>query len=169
MPEIIVIPELKSMLMQWAAFIILFLVVKSKLYGPMTEFLKKRSEGIDQDITDARNKKEEAMALQREYQSKIEDAKQEAKNIVEASRKRGEELKDEIVVKAKEEANSLIDRAQTEIKREKEKAVEDMKTEMVEIAMMAASKVIDKSMDDSDHRAMINNVIDEVGESTWQN
>jgi len=47
--------------------------------------------------------------------------------------------------------------------------MEELKAEVVTIAMMAASKVIDRNLDADVHKDMINQFINEVGERTWQN
>ena len=55
------------------------------------------------------------------------------------------------------------------IEREKEKAVNALKDDIASLALMAASKVIEKDLNDEAHNALINQFIEEVGDTKWQN
>lgn len=167
-PEVRVLPELVPVVLQLIATAILFVVLRHYLFKPVSEFLNQRKEKIEGELQDAKAKQEEAASLKKQYQLKIDDAKKEGQEIVEASKKRGDQLREDIIIEAKKEAENLVERARTEISREKEKAVEDLKAEVVTIAMMAASKVIDKNLDEAAHREMIGQFINEVGESQWK-
>lgn len=164
-----VIPELSSLIMQITATIILFLILRHFLFKPVTEFLNARKEKIANDLETANKNKEEAQNLKSEYEMKIEASKKEAQGIIEAARRRGEEVREEIIMEAKKEAEAIIEKARKEIEREREKAVEELKEEVVTIAMLAASKVIDKNLDINAHKEIINKFINEVGEAKWQN
>lgn len=167
--DIRVIPELQLLLMQIAATIILFVVLRHFLFKPVSKFLNDRREKIQNDLTEAKSEREEAADLKRQYEMKIEAAKKEAQEILESARVRGEEMKEEIIAKAKKEAENIMERTNKEIERQRQKAIDDLKTEVVTIAMMAASKVIDKNLDENAHREMITKFINEVGENKWQN
>ncbi|EOC99450.1 F0F1 ATP synthase subunit B [Caldisalinibacter kiritimatiensis] len=167
--EVRVIPDLLSVGLQWAATLVLFIVLRHFLFEPVSKFLNERRERIEGDLTEAKKEKEEAVKLKEEYQLKIEEAKQEAQSIIETGKKRAGEVREEIIADAKKEAENIVERANREIVRQREKAMEELKSEVVTIAMMAASKVVDKDLDEKSHREMINKFIDEVGESKWQN
>ena len=167
--NISVIPNLEGVLLQLAATLVLFLVLRHFLFKPVSEFLKARQDRIENDIDEAKKSKEEASTLKRDYEIKIEKAKEEAKGIVESARKRGEDLREEIVKEAKDEAMALLEKARREIEREKSKAKDDLKKEVSNIALMVAGKIIDKELDNKSHEDLIAKFIDEVGESTWQN
>lgn len=164
-----VLPDPVSLIQQILATLVLYVILKKKLFGPITKFLKERQDKIEANINEAKETRNEAINLKRDYEIKIAEAKEEAKSIVEAARKRGEEVREEIVKDAKKEANSIADKANKEIEREKAKAKDDLKKEVVNIAMMVASKVISKEIDENTHKEMISNFIDEVGGSSWQN
>ncbi|SDY67243.1 ATP synthase F0 subcomplex B subunit [Proteiniborus ethanoligenes] len=167
--QINVLPDLVNFSLQIAATIVLFLILRHFLFGPVSGFLNARKEKIAKDIDEAKLQREEANALRLEYESRIDEAKNEARVIVDSAKKRGEELKDQIVVEAKTEASNVLAKAKSDIQREREKTMADLKSEVVQIAMMAAEKVVEKSLDEKAHNDMINKFIDEVGEAQWQN
>jgi len=164
-----VLPDLYNFTLQILATIVLFLVLKHYLFKPVSERLKARSEAIEREINEAKVKNEEAEALRKEYELKIDDAKSEARSIVESSKKRGEQLREEIISDAKKEAEEVLVKARKDIEREREKTMDGLKSEVVSIAMLAAAKVVEKNLDEEAHKEMIGKFIDEVGDAEWQN
>lgn len=164
-----VLPEPEILIPQLIATGILFLVLRHFLFGPISERLKARSQSIVDDIDSAKSQREEVEVIKKDYELKLSEAKEEARDIVEGAKKRGDQLKDEIVVEAKNEASNILEKARTDMEREKEKVLDDLKSEVVDIAMLAASKVIEKDLDKNTHKNMINKFIDEVGETKWKN
>lgn len=167
--EVHVLPDLANFIPQIIATGILFLVLRHFLFKPVTDLLDARSKKIVSNLEESTSYKREAEAVRAEYELKLEDAKGEAREIVETAKKRSEQIKDEILQEAKVEAQKISERSMLDIEREKQKMLVDLKSEVVEIAMLAATKVVEKDLDPSTHKTMINKFIDEVGESQWKN
>lgn len=167
--DVRVLPQLSSMILQLIATVVLFFILRHFLYKPVSKFMNERKEGIQSDIDDAKALKSEAIELKSEYEFKINEAKTEGQKIIEDSRKRGEEIKQDIVREARVEANSIMEKARVEIEREKEKALEEIKLQAGEMAILIASKVIDKNLDMNLQKDMIDKFVDEVGVDKWQN
>lgn len=167
--EINVVPDLLNTSLQIIATIILLVVLTRFLYHPINNLLKKRSETIEADLASARSEKEQAVQLKAEYEANLLQANNEAKGIVDVSRERGEQLKQQIVEEAHVEVKSIKARASKDIEREREEAQREMKDQIAEIAMLVASKVIEKNMDTQVQQNLIDQFIDEVGGSQWQN
>jgi F-type H+-transporting ATPase subunit b len=166
--KIYVIPDPLSMVLTLVATLILFFVLTKLLYKPVSKMLNDRKERIKQNIDGANNLKQEAAKLKEEYELKITEAKKEAQEIIEAGRKRGEELKESIVAEAKEEANNIIERAKREISQEKEKALLDIKAQSAEMALLIASKILEENLTLDKQQQLINKFVDEVGTQKWQ-
>jgi len=167
--QVNVLPDPVNFLLQISATLVLYLILRHFLFGPVSKFLAARKEKIAQELEEAKSHKEEAEALKKEYESRIDEAKNEARAIIESAKKRGEELKEQIIVEAKAEASNVLAKARSDIERERERTMAELKSEVVQIAMMAAEKVVEKSLDEKAHKEMINKFIDEVGETQWQN
>lgn len=167
--QVHVLPSLENFIPQIVATGVLFLVLRHFLFKPVTDLLDARSKKIVSNLEESTQQKEEALAVKAEYQAKLEDAKGEAREIVESAKKRSDQLKDEIIQEAKAEAQRISERAMLDIEREKQKMLVDLKSEVVDIAMLAATKVLEKDLDPNTHKTMINKFIDEVGESKWKN
>ncbi len=162
------LPELPSMILAWAALLVLYLMLRHFLYKPVSQFLNDRKEKIKSDIDGAKVLKEEAIALRDDYESRISLAKKESQEIIESARKRGEELKENILAEARKEAEGIVSRARKEIAREREVAFQDIKSQAGEIAILIASKIMEEEIKVDKQRNLIDKFIDEVGSSKWQ-
>ena len=132
---------------------ILFLLLSVILFNPVRNMLKKRQDKITSDRETANQSREEALAMKAEYEEKLKAAHNEQK----------------IIDEAKEEAARIIERANKEAELEKQKAADDVKQQIVAVSAMIASKLIAKSIDESESNAIIEQTLNEMGENTWRN
>ncbi|GFN36195.1 F0F1 ATP synthase subunit B [Tepidimicrobium xylanilyticum] len=167
--DIRVIPELPSMILTLIAVLILFWGLSKLLYKPVSKILNERKEKIQNDIDSAKILKEEADKLRAEYEAKLLEARKESQGIIEAGRRRGEEIKENLIAEAKKEAESIIERAKREIQAEREKALLEVRIQAGEMAVLIASKIIEKNVDMVSQQELIEKFLDEVGTREWQN
>lgn len=147
----------------FVAFIIVFFILKKFAFPRITEMLDKRTEKIEGDLKNAELTREEAEKLLADYKAQLDEARAEAKKIMDEGKTLGENLRKETIAKATEEANQLIRRAQEEIGREKEKAIKELQNQIADISIEVASKVIQKSLSKEEHSKLIDQYITEVG------
>ena len=147
---------------------VLFLLASYLLFNPARELLKKRQEKIKGDIDAASKDKEDAKALKEEYDAKMKDIQKESDEILSEARKKAKANEAQIIAEAKEEANRIIKNAQNEAMLEKQKAYDEMKQEMIDIASLMAGKVVAKSIDTTVQESLVEETLKEVGEKTWQ-
>lgn len=164
-----VIPELQSVLIAWATLFFLYLLLKKLLYKPVTKILNDRQAKIQSNIDEAKILKEEAEKVKTDYESRMDSAKKESQEIVEAARKRGEELRENIIQEAKNEAAMIMDRARKDIAKERDIAFEGVKSQVGELAILMASRIMEEEINAKRQTELIDKFIDEVGNSQWQN
>ena len=167
--QVLALPELQSMVVTLVSVLILFLILRKFLHKPVTEFIQKRQDDIETDIREAKVLKQEAVDIKADYEGRIEKAKLEGQEIIESSRVRASELEKSMLEEAKQEAEIIKERARKEIAREKEKAYEDVKKSAGEMAILIASKIMEKDVDLENQNVLIDKFIDEVGNTKWQN
>ena len=92
----------------------------------------------------------------------MKKAQSEAQDILTKSKEVGDKLKDEIERKAKEKSDEMLDKTKKEINSEKARAINEIKSATVDLAIKVASKVINKNLDDSTNRALAKSTIDEA-------
>lgn len=147
---------------------ILFFALSYLLFNPVKKVMNDRRERIASDISTAKKEKEDAIALKQDYEAKLVNINQEAEEILSAARKKALKQEEEILARAKAEANLVMARANTEIELEKKKAVDDMKQEMITIASLMAGKVVSASMNTEIQDTLVDEALSEIGEQTWQ-
>ncbi|OLS01825.1 F0F1 ATP synthase subunit B [Tissierella creatinophila] len=167
--QVLALPELVSMIITLVSVFILYLILKKYLHKPVTQFIQKRQDDIEAEIMEAKILKQEAIDLRANYEDGIEKAKLEGQEIIEGSRVRATELEKTMLEEAKKEAAAILERARIEIAREKEKAYEDVKKSAGEMAILIATKIMEKDINLENQNTLIDKFIDEVGTSQWQN
>ena len=148
-----------------ANVLILFLILRKILFKKIIDVMDARDADIKNNIEAGQKAKEGGMKFKSEYETRIQDARDEGQMIVDFARKRAEEKSDTIISEAKKEAEYIKQKANNEIAKEKEQAFNNIKSEISEIAVLAASKVIEKDIDKAKHEDLIENFIKEVGEA----
>ncbi|MEN8152054.1 MAG: ATP synthase F0 subunit B, partial [Planctomycetota bacterium] len=83
--------------------------------------------------------------------------------IINEGREAGERVRQDVADAGKKEAEEFVDRAKKEIDLETKKALDEIRREAVDLSLLAAGKILEKSMDEEDHRKLANQVVDELG------
>ena len=149
--------------------LILFAILTYLLFDPVRKVLNDRRECIAAELQDAASKEEKANAMKAEYEFKLKDINKEADRILEDARKKAKIKEEEILSNAREEAERITDRANKQIEMEKKKAMDDMKQEMVGLAVIIAQKAITSSMNVDVQASLVDETLKEMGEGIWQN
>ncbi len=150
------------------ALFILFLVMSYLLFNPVRDMLKKRQEKIQNDIASADKDKQDAAQLKEEYDAKLKQADAEVDGILSEARRKAVANEAQIVAEAKEEAARIIKQARTEAELEKQRAADEMKQEMIQIASLMAGKVVSASIDTTVQSQLVEETLNEIGGEVWQ-
>ena len=156
-------PEYNLVVWTAVAFLIVFFILKKLAFPRIMEMLEERNEKVEGDLKNAVLTREEAEKMLAEYKAQLNEARTEAKKIMDEGKSLGENLRKETIEKAHEEANQLIKRAQDEIGREKDKAIKELQSQIADISIEVASKVIQKSLSKEEHGKLIDDYVTEVG------
>lgn len=148
---------------------VLFLALSYLLFNPARNLLEKRREKVKQELDVSTTEKEKAISLRQEYEEKLKNTQNEVDEILSLARKNALKKEETIIAEARLEANRFINIAKKEIELEKEKVKEDVKNEMITVAAFIAGKLIEASLDNNKQNKIIEDAINEMGESTWLN
>ncbi|MBQ9503615.1 MAG: F0F1 ATP synthase subunit B [Lachnospiraceae bacterium] len=146
-------------------FIQLYLI-KRFLFKPINEVLEKRRQLADKEIREAREAQEKADSLKQQYENNLSSAHAEAAQIVSEAQKEAETKAEEMLRQAENTATSIKAKAEADIAQERKKAINAAKDEIGGLAMDIASKVVEKEIREEDHRKLIDEFIDKVGEAS---
>jgi len=154
---------------QIANTLILFLLLKKFLFKPVTEFMANREAEVAGEYESISAKQMEADNIKEEYKEKLAKSLAEGREIVKVATTKAETKASGIVKEAHAEVVELKHKAQRDIEREQVKAINALKDDIADMAMLTAAKVIEKDIDASSHKALIDKFINEVGDTKWQN
>jgi len=140
-------------------FILLLIVLKKFAWKPLIEALQKREETVRSSIERAEQAQREAEKLLEENRKRLAQAEQEGNRILNESRALADKLKEEMIEKANQQARRMIDMAKQEIDRDKEAAILQLRDEVADLAIKAAGKIIDETLDESKHRKLIDSYL----------
>jgi len=142
-------------------FIVLFVILSFLAYKPITKMLNERQAKIKESMEQAEKIRQDAARSEEEIKAHLEQARKDGQGVIAQATQIGERVKEEAKQGARQEAESLIARARSEIQREREKSTEELRAEFADIAILAAEKVINETLDKKKHRKIINEVLKE--------
>lgn len=149
----------------WANLLILFLLMKKILFKPIKNILEQRENEVNSMYADADEAKKNAESMEKEYTEKLSVAKNEANDIVKNAVKTAELRSEEIIKDARNQATNIINKAHKDIETDKQNAINEVKRDISEIAVSIAEKVIEKDINEKDYNRLIENFINEMGDS----
>lgn len=154
------------MVWTWAAFFVLLIVLYKTALKPMLSAIDEREKTIAESLEKAENAKKEAESLLAQHQELIRNAETEAKSILKENRELAEKSRTKMIQEAQEEVQKIRDKATSEINAEKESALAQLRTEVVDLAIEAAKKVIGESLvDEKKQRDLVSDYVKKLPES----
>jgi len=151
---------LHAFLIQITATILLFIAVKYFLWKPINNFLESKKELVDKELSDAKKAKENAISYEESAKDNLEKAKEKVKEMIADAVKTSEARGDEIINDAKAEAKKRLDSANQQIELEIKKQKQDIKDAIVDVAFLAASKIVGKEVDKNKYLSLVEEIIE---------
>lgn len=143
-------------------FIILVLILWKAAWKPIVASLDSRAEKIRGDLEKTEKARLEAEAILNKNKEVLDKAKDETAKIIADGKASAEKIRSEIIAKATQEAKEAADRSKREIISAKEKALHELKHEIVNIATDIASKIIVKNLKPEDQEAIVKDALGKV-------
>ena len=153
--------NLPGLITQIVSFVILFAILSKLLYKPMVNLLDQRAEKITAGLEAAERAKEEASKSEDSIRIQLEEARSEGQRLIAQARETAEKLREEEIIKVKGEIEAERVRAQTNIERERDAAIEELRREFGGLAISAAEKVVKSTLDEEKNRELISSVLEE--------
>ena len=150
-----------SFIAQVVNFLILFGLLYLVAYKPVLKMLDERSNKVKSSLEQAEVIRAQAEKAQEDFKLQIVEASKQGQLVIERASKTGDEIREKAKAEAQAEADALIVRAKAEIRRERDGVIDELRKEFADLTILAASKVIGKSIDKTVHREMINQVLEE--------
>ncbi len=142
--------------------IILYFILRWLLYKPVTKFLEGRERSYADKVAELNQKEADAEVLKHKYEHLINDAQSQAADIINKGNEMARERSKDIVDDAKEQARMIVMRSRSEIESEKKLAKQEMKDEIVEMAIQIAGRVLEREVSEADNKKIIDDFFEKV-------
>lgn len=151
-------------LMVWTMimFLITLFILKKYVFGPVGEMIDKRRQKIEDDISQAERSRDEAVQLLENYKVQLADARKEADELRDRGRREGERERASIVTAAEGQRERIMSDTKQQIDAQSQAAMQSVRGDVASIALAAAEKVTRKSLNDADHRRLVEEALQEI-------
>ena len=157
--NLIDIPQVATQIL---GFLLLVWILRKYAWGPVLKALEDRRQKIEGDFREADRAKEQANELKLSYELKLRAADGEARTRIQSAVEEGQRVAAEIKAQAQTEATQRLARAQDEMMREREKAKEQLKEQIIRLSLGAAAKILRQKLDDPAQKQLASEFVDEV-------
>ena len=158
--------NLWDILISLANLLIMFLIVKKFLFKPVMKIMNARQEQVDKIYDDANQDRSEAAGMKKEYENRLATAREEADGLVRSAVQTAQRRSDAILAEANSQVSHLKQKAEEDIAMEKQQMLKSVQSEISDMAVSIAAKVVEREIQKKDHDAFVDEFIRNVGEES---
>ena len=129
------------------------------------KIIKEREDDIAANIREGEKMKAEGTAFKKEYEEKLGNAEEEGRKIIDTAVNKAKEKSNNIIDDAKKNAETMVKIAKVDIEEERVNSMNEMKDEISDLVILAASKVLEDEIDEEKHKDLIKDFIDRTGDA----
>ena len=157
-------PHASELILGAIAFFILLAFMWKWVFPRINAMLDARRAKIQGDLEQAEEAKTEAQRLLDDYRQQLAGARDEANRVIEEARKTAEAMRRDLLAKAEQENQAVLGRAQEEIRAERDRVFQELKSQVSELSIALAAKVVGHDLDGERQRDLVEEYIRELSE-----
>jgi len=150
-------------------FAVLTFVLYKVAWKPLLKAIQKREQSIKQNIETAQSIKTHTQRMHLELEQKIKNLAVEKSEIIQQAQKNALAQQGKILEEAKLKAQNMLSRAKDDLSREKDRLSQELKKDVVDIAIMAAQKIITKELDKKTNEKIVTKLLKDLNERQVEN
>lgn len=155
--------HLPSLIIYLVNFSLLLGLLYLFAYKPILRMMDQRADRIKESLGSAEAARDEATRSQADTQRQLNEARAEGQRLIDQAREIAERYREEEKERARQEAEAFVARAREDIQRERDTAIQEVRVHFANLAILAAEKVIERSLDQDAHSELIAGVLEEGG------
>jgi F-type H+-transporting ATPase subunit b len=144
-------------------FLALLFMLRRFAWGPILGMVEERENRIQAALDESAAARDESRRLLEEHKAQLADARRQAGEIVAEGKAAGDRVRKDIEEKARSEAQQILESARREIARERDQAIAQLRKESVDLALAAASKLMEEKMDAPRDRELVMDYLSDIG------
>ncbi len=161
----LLLPNMAEFIPACIAFLIIWFIMAKFAWPMVLNMMEERENKIKSDLDAAEEAKKKAQLDAKAYEERIEAAEREATEIIAQAKRDAEEERARILGKAQKDAAATITKARDALESERKKAMVELSSSVVDLAVEIAGKIIGNDLDADAHRALAEKYLAEVGSS----
>jgi F-type H+-transporting ATPase subunit b len=149
----------------WSTLVlfVIFAVIMAKLaWNPLLAMIEAREKGVRESVEGAQRASAEAQALLAQHQELLREAGRQREEIIKRSIADAEQLKADLSAQARNEADQILRKAKEQIEREKRLAIQELRGQVADLAVEAASRIVTSSLTPEAQRKLVHEFIDKL-------
>jgi F-type H+-transporting ATPase subunit b len=158
----LVSPDVGLMIWTLIAFLAALFILRKYAWPAITEALDKRQRAIEESIETAERARTEAAALLEEYRGRLREARSQAEEIIARARKAGEVSERETIEAGRAKREELLEQTRRDIEAETRRAIQEIRSEVADLTILATEKVTRKTLDDDDQKRLVEEALGEL-------
>ncbi len=157
----ILVPNL-TLVVEVVVFLGVLWILARYVYPPLDRAITQRQQRIAQSIHDAEQLKADVEAGREEAQQALREARRQAQAILDQAQKLGEDLREELRTRGRQDQEALLARARAELEQERRRAVDELRRQVADLTVAAATRVLGKELDAATHQRLVQDALAEV-------
>jgi F-type H+-transporting ATPase subunit b len=141
-----VLPDRDELVWGAVAFLILFAVLKKVAFPSLQKMLDERKNKIREGLEKSEEAKAEADRLLDQYRRQLDEARADAQKIIEEAKRTAESMRQDMVTKAEQESQEIVNRARADVAGEAERAKQGLRAELANLSLELARRVIEREL-----------------------
>lgn len=157
--------EPSTLIIQIIGFFFLFLILKKYLFGAVGKAIEDRKQDIHNRMAKLEADQKALDRLHEEIKKRLVDIEIEARSRMQTSVEQANTERERIIGQAREEAGREVEKARLAIQREKIQAIAELRSQVGDLAVQIAERVLNATLDASQHQRVINEFIEQLPSS----
>jgi len=151
-----------NLLFQIIAIVLLLAVLNRYAFPPVIRVLDERARKVRESLEAAEKARQDVIAAEARGTQELQEARVQAQEIVSRAREQSEQTISQARGAAREEAEKVRVQFEQQLAAEQVRAREELRREVVDLAILAASRVVRRSLDENQHRELIDETLREA-------
>lgn len=140
-------------------FVIFAFVLGKFAWGPLLKIIDEREQSVREQVEGAQKAQTEAQALVVQRQEQLSAAAREREELIARAQKEAELIRTDLMGKARSDAEAIVEKAKQQIQQEKSRAIQELRSQVADLAVEAAGKIVESSLTPEAQRKLVDDYI----------
>jgi len=140
-------------------FLIFAFVLGKFAWGPLLKIIEEREKSVREQVEGAQKAQAEAQALLSQRQEQLSAAAREREEMIARAQKEAELIRTDLMGKARSDAEAIVEKAKQQIQQEKSRAIQELRSQVADLAVEAAGKIVQSSLTPEAQRKLVDDYI----------